>query len=131
MRAFVEGCASYVHRLAPAQLVTVGSARRKWLQLWTGCDLDLYQFHWYDHFEHEEPFPWRPYDELGLDQPCLIGEVPTGNTKFRPEEFIAAAEDGGYSGLLFWSYTARDPFSDVCSMLEGRPVRLPPVIRWP
>ena len=82
MRAFVRSCAAYVHRLTPTQLVTVGSARRKWLQHWTGCDLDFYQFHWYDHFQSEEPFPWRPYAELGLDKPCLIGEVPTENTRF-------------------------------------------------
>jgi hypothetical protein len=130
MRAFVQGCAAYVHRLTPTQLITVGSARRKWLQHWTGCDLDFYQFHWYDHFHREEPFPWRSYDELGLDRPCLIGEVPTENTSFSREEFTRAAEDGGYSGVLFWSYGARDAFSNLCPTLEDRAPRQPP-IRWP
>jgi hypothetical protein len=114
MRDFVRNCAAYVHRFAPTQLVTLGSARRKWLSMWTGCDLDLYQFHWYDHFRSEEPFPWDPYDELGLDRPCLIGEVPTRNTRFTRQQFIRAAEEGGYSGLLFWSYGARDLFSNLC-----------------
>ena len=118
MRSFVQGCAAYVHRLTATQLITVGSARRKWLQLWTDCGLDLYQFHWYDHFQSEEPFPWAPYDELGLDRPCLIGEVPTQNTDFTQQQFVAAAEAGGYSGLLFWSYGARDAFSDLCAEIE-------------
>jgi hypothetical protein len=122
MRAFVQGCAALVHRLTPTQLITVGSARRKWVQLWTECELDLYQFHWYDHFAGEEPFPWASYDELGLDRPCLVGEVPTESTAISQQEFVAAAENGGYSGLLFWSYGARDPFSNLCAERE-RPRR--------
>lgn len=124
MRVFVRSCAAYVHRLTPTQQVTLGSARRMWVSLWQGCDLDLYQFHWFDHFLHEEPFPWRPYDELGLDKPCFIGEVPTASTAFTRQQFIAAAEEGGYSGLLFWSYGARDVYSNMCSA-PARP-RLPP-----
>jgi hypothetical protein len=118
MREFVAACTQYVHRLAPAHLVTVGSARRNLLNLWTGLGLDLYQFHWYDKFRREEPFPWEPYDELGLDRPCIIGEVPTSATRFTPAQFIAAAQSGGYSGLLLWSYRARDAFSNLCSMTE-------------
>lgn len=129
MRAFVQSCAAYIHRLSPTQLVTVGSARRKWLHHWTGCDLDLYEFHWFDHFLRDEPFPWGPYDELGLDKPCLIGEVPTDNTRFTLQEFIGAAEAGGYGGVLFWSYGARDPFSNLCSI--RRPNGPPNVIRRP
>ena len=125
MRAFVQSCAAHVHALTPTQSITVGSARRKWLELWTDCGLDLYQFHWYDHFASEEPFPWRPYDELGLDKPCLIGEVPTASTAFSQSQFVAAAEAGGYSGLLFWSYGARDGFSDLCTERERRRRRNP------
>lgn len=121
MQTFVRSCAAYVHRLTPAQLVTLGSARRMWLPRWTGCDLDLYQFHWYDHFAQEEPFPWAPYDELGLDKPCFVGEVPTAGTRFTQQEFIAAAEDGGYSGVLLWSYGARDSASDMCSTRRPNP----------
>jgi hypothetical protein len=123
MRAFVRSCAAYVHYLAPTQLVTLGSARRMWVPMWKECDLDLYQFHWYDHFIGEEPFPWRSYDELDLDKPCLVGEVPTAGTAFTRQEFMAAAQNGGYSGLLFWSYGARDASSDLCSPVDRRPVR--------
>jgi hypothetical protein len=125
MRGFVQSCAEYVHRLSPTHLVTLGSARRMWLALWSGLHLDLYQFHWYDKFHREEPFPWRPYDELGLDKPCMIGEVPTANTRITRQQFITAAQEGGYSGLLFWSYGARDPFSNLCWTQRRRDISPP------
>jgi hypothetical protein len=115
MRAFVQACVACVHRLSGTQLVTLGSARSTWLPLWRGLDLDLYQFHWYDHLLDEEGFPWKSVDELGLDRPCLIGEVPTAGTRFTPRQFLAAAQAGGYSGLLFWSFAARDASSDFCA----------------
>jgi hypothetical protein len=118
MREFIAECTHYVHRFAPAQLATLGSARRKHLALWTRLGLDLYQFHWYDKFQPEEPFPWQPYDELGLDKPCIVGEVPTFATRYTPAQFIMAAQRGGYSGLLLWSYRARDGFSNFCPMTE-------------
>ena len=121
MRAFVRGCAESIHRMTRTHLVTLGSARRKWVKLWTRCDLDLYQFHWYNQFRPEEPFPWRSYDELGLDKPCFIGEVPTRGTRLTREQFVQAAERGGYSGVLFWSYGAGDGASNICSLTNVRP----------
>jgi hypothetical protein len=121
MRSFVRGCAEYIHRLTRTHLVTLGSARRKWVTVWNGCGLDLYQFHWYNDFRREEPFPWPPCDELGLDKPCLVGEVPTKGTRIRRERFLAAAQRGGYSGLLFWSYGAGDAASNLCSFTNVRP----------
>ena len=121
MRSFVRGCADYVHRTTRRHLVTLGSARRKWVNTWTGCGLDLYQFHWYNDSRREEPFPWRPYDELGLDRPCLVGEVPTTGTRIARDQFVAAAQQGGYSGLLFWSYGAGDAASNLCSVSNVRP----------
>ena len=111
MRDFVSDCADVI-RTYSSHGVTVGSARRKWLQYWVGLGLDLYQFHWYDHFAAEEPFPWPPYAELGLDKPCVVGEVPTANTAHSVEEYLEAARAGGYHGLLAWSYRARDEYSD-------------------
>jgi hypothetical protein len=121
MRSFVRGCAEYVHRLTRSHGVTLGSARRKWVTVWSGCGLDLYQFHWYNDFRREEPFPWRPYDEVGLDRPCLVGEVPTRGTRISREQFLAAAERGGYSGLLFWSYGGGDAASNLCAFSNVRP----------
>jgi hypothetical protein len=121
MRSFVRLCAEHVHRSTRTHLVTLGSARRKWVNMWTGCGLDVYQFHWYNDHRREEPFPWRPYDELGLDKPCLVGEVPTRGTRISRDQFLAAAQQGGYSGLLFWSYGAGDTASNLCSSTNVRP----------
>jgi hypothetical protein len=112
MRAFIAACATLVHRHSTHQ-VTVGSARQKWLTWWQGLGLDFYQFHWYDHFGNEEAFPWRPASNLGLDKPCLIGEVPLQQTRYAPADFINAAQSGGYGGVLFWSCRARDTFSGL------------------
>jgi hypothetical protein len=113
MQDFVRQCAEVIHSRS-LHPVTVGSARRKWLGYWRGLGLDFYQFHWYDKFEAEEPFPWLPYHELRLDRPCIIGEVPTASTRYSVSQFLEAAYDGGYHGLLVWSYRASDDFSDFC-----------------
>lgn len=133
MQDFVQLCAQMVHDYT-SQLVTVGSARRTWVHHWKGLGLDLYQFHWYDHHAPEDPFPWPPYDELGLDGPCIIGEVPTSNTQYSTCEFLQAARDGGYHGLLVWSYRAGDGYSDFSSArpcLERRCIEsfLPIILR--
>ena len=111
-RRFVAQCAALVHQKTFHQ-VTVGSARFKWLSWWQGLGLDFYQAHWYDHFGSEEPFPWRPVEQLGLDRPCVIGEVPLQNTRVTAAEYLASARAGGYSGLLYWSCRARDAFSGL------------------
>ena len=111
MQNFVRACGKMIHQKS-SHKVTVGSARRKWLHYWQGLGLDLYQFHWYDHFFDEEPFPWEPYADLNLDKPCIIGEVPAKSTKFTTADYLNAAKDGGYSGLLVWSYRAGDDYSD-------------------
>jgi hypothetical protein len=90
MVEFVRSCAQILHAHT-SHPVTVGSARRKWLTYWQDCRLDLYQFHWYDKFAVDEPFPWPPCSELGLDKPCLIGEVATDSTEHTAEEYLHAA----------------------------------------
>jgi hypothetical protein len=110
MRRFVGQCAALVRQRTIHQ-VTLGSARFTWLPWWQGLGLDFYQAHWYDHFARDEPFPWRPVEQLGLDRPCVVGEVPLQNTRFTPADYLRAARDGGYSGVLYWSCRARDAYS--------------------
>jgi beta-galactosidase/beta-glucuronidase len=110
MREFVRVCAQTIHTYTPHQ-VTVGSARLPWLlEYWKGVGLDLYQFHWYDQLG--DAFPWPAYAELGLNKPCLIGEVPTANTAYSPMQYLQTAYERGYYGALVWSYRAADAFSD-------------------
>ena len=111
-RYFVALCAYFIHRFS-VHKVTLGSARRKWVSQWFGLGVDIYQFHWYDKFaEQGEPFPWPPKSALGTNAPVIVGEVPTALTQHSPQEFLDAAHDGGYAGLLPWSKRAGDAFSD-------------------
>jgi hypothetical protein len=132
MQAFVRRCAEVIHAHT-SHLVTVGSARRKWLEYWRGIGLDFYQFHWYDHFASEEPFPWPPYAELGLDRPCIIGEVPTATTNYSTAQYVKAACRGGYHGVLVWSYRPYDELSSF-AQAQGYLKRWctfePLLIRW-
>ena len=121
MQEFVRLCAETIHSCA-GQKVTVGSARRMWLHHWSGLGLDLYQFHWYEHFSVEEPFPWHRYSKLGLDKPVIVGEVPTAGSRYSTRDYLLAASTGGYEGLLLWSYRAQDDksgYAGARSMLEG------------
>ncbi|PYQ30110.1 MAG: hypothetical protein DMF56_10340 [Acidobacteria bacterium] len=122
MQEFVRAVASTIHSSCPGQTVTVGSARRQWLQSWSGLGLDLYQFHWYDWMAAAEPFPWLPYAQLALDKPAVVGEVATATTGHTTQDFLMSAADSGYQGLLVWSYRAGDDRSDYAnarSMLES------------
>jgi len=111
MQEFVRLCVQEIHQ-SSTHKVTVGSARARWLPYWRNLGLDVYQFHWYDKFAKDgENFPWPPCGELQLDKPCIIGEVATKSTGYSPQEYLRAAMSGGYAGLLFWSYRARDEFS--------------------
>jgi hypothetical protein len=121
MQDFVRLCAQTIHASTSTK-VTVGSARRLWLNYWRGLGLDLYQFHWYDKFERSLPldvFPWQPYVDLGLDKPCLVGEIPTASTRHSASEFLNAAFNRGYQGLLVWSYRAGD---DVSNFSGAKPL---------
>jgi hypothetical protein len=110
MQDFVARCTRLIHRYTSHQ-VTVGSARLQWmLDYWQGLGLDLYQFHSYDHLP--DPFPWPRYEELGLDKPCIIGEVPTANTQHSIRRYLRVAQEQGYHGVLAWSLRASDAFSD-------------------
>jgi hypothetical protein len=126
MQDFVRECTKAIHKYA-TQPVTVGSARRKWLKngLWSGLGLDLYQFHWYDKFKADEPFPWQPYSEMGLDKPCIIGEVPSYSTKHSAYKYMESAKNAGYAGLLLWSYRAGDDFSYLRAALDKSIIVIP------
>lgn len=131
MQDFVKTCADLVHTYS-AHKVTVGSARRKWLWYWKGLGLDLFQFHWYEKFLDGEVFPWPPCSELDLDKPCIVGEVPTANTPRSTQDYLDAARNGDYGGLVVWSYRAKDDysvFSRARPYLENRCIYLPHISR--
>jgi len=110
---FVGLCADRIHTLADDP-VTVGSAGIGYLKHWADVGLDLYQAHWYPGWRN--PFPWPPVAALPVDGPVLIGEVPTKKTAVAPGQYLEAAREGGYEGVLFWSYGATDRYSDRAAL---------------
>ena len=99
---------------APDQLVTVGCASKKWIDLWRGVEMDFYQIHYYDWME-----PWYPFDvnfdSLGLDKPCIIGEFPTSSSNITVDTYLEKIWTNNYAGSFSWSYKAGDAFSEFSS----------------
>ena len=108
MLALITAVSDYVHRYSN-QLVTVGSAERRYVQLWTKANLDFYQFHTYP--AQRERYG-ASYFSMGLDKPCVIGEFPTKRTGLQPSRYLGGAYDGGYAGAMLWSFRGNDDFSN-------------------
>jgi uncharacterized protein (TIGR03437 family) len=86
--------------------------------------LTLYSWHYYDS-DRQEPFPWRAGRDLGLDQPVLITEVPTANSRNKAGDYLRAARQGGYDGLCLWSCRARDDATDFPAAAADLLARVP------
>ncbi|MEK7408099.1 MAG: hypothetical protein AAB225_23755, partial [Acidobacteriota bacterium] len=122
MREFVRLCADSVRRFT-RHGVTVGSARRSWVQLWKDLGLTLHSFHYYD--SDPEPFPWRASRDLQLDQPVMVTEVPTAKSRIKTGDYLRAARQGGYDGLCFWSCRGRDEATDFPAAAADLLARVP------
>ncbi len=116
MQNFVGAAATLIHQKSSLP-VCIGSAKRSWLSLWTGLGLDCYSFHHYD--SDPEQFPWMSQEQLGLDGPVYVGEVPTTDTLHSYTEYVWAAREGGYRGLLPWSCRGRDNYSELDRALQS------------
>lgn len=117
MHDFVHTIAQHIKETS-AQLVTLGSASRKWLGLWTDMGLDFYQYHYYDKFEEETPFDlpyWEVADEFELDKPCILGEFPTNGSNISVQEYLEKAWLNGLAGALGWSFILYDAYSHFLS----------------
>jgi len=123
MREFIRAGADSINRLT-FQRGTVGSGRPSWVTQWRGLGLTLYSMHYYDT-ERREVFPWRPVRELQLDQPVLVTEVPTRNTRYRAGDYLRAARLGGYEGVCLWSCRSQDEFADLPTAAGDLASRVP------
>lgn len=116
MQEFVREIASSLHD-HPAtygDVVTLGSASSRYLDLWFGPDhdlgLDLCQFHFYDCpgcLDGGEPLP--------AHSSCALGEFATveSQTDRSVRQYLADTFTGGYWGALPWSWRGRDSASPV------------------
>ncbi len=130
MRRFVARNAVAVHEHGGGKLVTVGSASWKFnsdldwrTNYWSddalketvdwdsAATLDFYQVHYYDWMHpHSDPFYYaRDYFRTG-GKPVLIGEATPKTAYYSPDAMLQRAKQGGYAGVLFWSYSANDGY---------------------
>lgn len=110
MRAFLRD-AAWQARTETRQLVTVGLASARGLDLCRGLPLDFHQVHWYDYMEADAPLA-RDVAELGLDRPVVLGEFPTRGSRRSTDRLLRLAEQAGYRGALLWSVRSHDAASD-------------------
>lgn len=109
MRRFLAEMTGMAHRLTD-QLTTVGLVTSRGLPLVRGLGLDLFQVHWYDRFERQNPLD-RPVRRFHLDRPLILGEYPSHHSARAPGEIVTTARRNGYAGALAWSLLGRDPAS--------------------
>jgi hypothetical protein len=110
MRSFLRD-AAWRARTLTSQLVTVGLASARGLDLCRGLPLDFYQVHWYDSIEAEAPLE-RDVAELDVDRPVVLGEFPTRGSRRSTALVLRLAKQAGYRGALLWSVRAHDSASD-------------------
>jgi hypothetical protein len=132
MQNFVAKCIQVI-RANSNQQVTVGSAyacgndygenRNYWHEsefeaLGFGCGevyLDFYSFHYFEWMNEDEDVFSHDFDYWGLNKPILIAESATQtndkNTLKTAKTQLEHALNNQYAGVLFWSYNARDEYS--------------------
>lgn len=113
MQEFARAIAQHIKETS-SHLVTLGSASRKWLDLWRDVGLDFYQYHYYDTMEQETPFDIS-WEELKLDKPAILGEFPTKGSHISVPSYLEKAWTNNLAGALGWSFRAGDNFSQFSS----------------
>jgi hypothetical protein len=100
---FATKVAAAAQQYAPAQYVTLGSARAKWVGCWQNVGLDFFQFHYYPQTETPktliEVLPDLP---PGLDRPIWLGEFPanlSGSLDFMGATLEGAYNSGSQGGM--------------------------------
>ena len=132
MRRFVARNAIAIHQHGGGKPVTLGSASWKYNsdldwrtnywsddQLMSTVDwdsrafLDFYQVHYYDWMHpHSDPF-YYPKDFFRIGgKAVLIGEASPKTSYYSPDSMLQKGWQGGYGGVLFWSYSANDGFGN-------------------
>ncbi len=75
--------------------------------------LDFYSFHYYNWMgDKDSPFE-QSDDHWELGKPILLAEIATiSEGEESPIDLLNKCLDSEYAGMVFWSYNARDKFSD-------------------
>lgn len=120
MHHFIKSTVSKIHEHT-VHYATVGSASRRWLEVWQDTGINLFQFHYYPFMEWRNRYDY-PASLACPAKPCIIGEFPTKNGRWDAEYYIEVARRQGYQGIFFWSFRTKDKYSDGTGLRS--------VMRW-
>jgi hypothetical protein len=98
-RGFVTKVSRAAQLNAPAQYVTLGSARAKWVGIWQGLGLDFYQFHYYPQTEDPNTLlAVLPDLPPGIDRPIWLGEFPANVAE--DADYMRARLEDAFNAVL-------------------------------
>ncbi len=105
MEVFLGDTIKIMRQETPDIPVTIGNAAVKWLNAWSGTDIDFYQPHIYDWVNDYWPYSKSPA-ELGFgDKPMIMGEYPAeGLDDADHTTMLQSWFSNGYAGALAWDY---------------------------
>lgn len=105
METFIGDTIKIMRDETPDVPVTIGNAAVKWLDAWSGTDIDFYQPHIYDWVNAYWPYSKSP-SELGFgDKPMIMGEYPAeGLEDASHTTMLESWFTNGYAGALAWDY---------------------------
>ncbi|HEV3096667.1 MAG TPA: hypothetical protein VG104_05945 [Candidatus Dormibacteraeota bacterium] len=111
MQTYMRTFNSYVHTYS-SQMSTVENGPLATTHFWTGLGFDFYSPHWYDWMDQyglTSPGPMTTQaSSWHLDKPIVLGELPSGNSKYSVAQLISGLYNNGYAGAMFWSVNAGD-----------------------
>lgn len=105
--------------------VTVGSAFPKWLPLYVGTGIDIYQAHYYDK---GVPIAKKSFSaaefkkKYGLSNKVVLGEFASKGSRYTIAQYINMAREAGYDGAWVWGYFSDDE-STSQKAIDATPVR--------
>lgn len=128
MHHFISQTVSKIHEHT-VHYATVGSASRRWVDVWQDTGINLFQFHYYPYMEWRNRYDY-PSSLSCPARPCIIGEFPSRNGGWDVSHYVEVARRQGYQGIFFWSYRSKDRYSDgdeaIRSIMRWRRKPLPP-----
>ncbi len=114
MRAFLQQFTLAVHTYTH-QMATIENGPLHFTHYWTNLGFDFYSPHYYDWMSTLWPDSnpvTNNAQNYQLDKPIVLGELPTGSSRYFVTEFLTGLYNNGHAGAIFWSFNAGDSSSD-------------------
>lgn len=124
LRDLVKKITQAIHA-AGSRPVTVGSANPKWLSLYVGTGIDIYQAHYYDKGSRiaKNSFSATKFKKkYNLKNQVILGEFASKGSRYTIAQYINMAREAGYDGAWVWGYYSEDESTDP-SAIDGAEIR--------